>query len=446
VCVWGETLMSAVSEESKSRGLETSQFKELLAERISTLESSQNIEEDKRIENKYKTAVKEGKALVESTDSTPESKLKILLSKYLNKCTECKNLEYDVCRERQKSIVLERELEDICFEMKKLKAAKQKLETLSRELNRQNKTLAEESERRLKEEKERQAEIVKKFNEAMEEINSKIEYHSTKEAEMYKQKLEEKTEAFQVLQEKYDLREEHFATQLRAKELEVELTKAQLREATEEFERQKEESSTQMKEFFSVVDTLQSKLSEYDRKCSQFEEALEQSSSVFRKYEDTIDKLSKTAQSLQETNGDLKKQNEEAYAQLANLTSELEAVKRNEQKAKEKCECLEKLCRSLSAERSALQKRIDEICTGWSVVENQISGLKTQVEEAGSSEMLESLQKLKDTGSLPQGEFMAMFKELRRLSLQERLKLFAKLPCPDYKFTNCETRPSKGNK
>jgi len=49
VCVWGETLMSAVSEESKSRGLETSQFKELLAERISTLESSQNIEEDKRI-------------------------------------------------------------------------------------------------------------------------------------------------------------------------------------------------------------------------------------------------------------------------------------------------------------------------------------------------------------------------------------------------------------
>jgi chromosome segregation ATPase len=106
---------------------------------------------------------------------------------------------------------------------------------------------------------------------------------------------------------------------------------------------------------------------------------LEQSSSVFRKYEDTIDKLSKTAQSLQETNGDLKKQNEEAYAQLANLTSELEAVKRNEQKAKEKCECLEKLCRSLSAERSALQKRIDEICTGWSVVENQISGLKTQV-------------------------------------------------------------------
>jgi chromosome segregation ATPase len=105
----------------------------------------------------------------------------------------------------------------------------------------------------------------------MEEINSKIEYHSTKEAEMYKQKLEEKTEAFQVLQEKYDLREEHFATQLRAKELEVELTKAQLREATEEFERQKEESSTQMKEFFSVVDTLQSKLSEYDRKCSQFE-------------------------------------------------------------------------------------------------------------------------------------------------------------------------------
>jgi hypothetical protein len=93
-------------------------------------------------ENKYKTAVKEGKALVESTDSTPESKLKILLSKYLNKCTECKNLEYDVCRERQKSIVLERELEDICFEMKKLKAAKQKLETLSRELNRQNKTLA----------------------------------------------------------------------------------------------------------------------------------------------------------------------------------------------------------------------------------------------------------------------------------------------------------------
>lgn len=86
--------------------------------------------------------MKEAKALVESTDTTPESKLKTLLWKYQNKCAECKNLEYDVCRERQKSIVLERELEDICFEVKKLRAAKQKLETLSRELNKQNKTLA----------------------------------------------------------------------------------------------------------------------------------------------------------------------------------------------------------------------------------------------------------------------------------------------------------------
>ncbi|GJQ09651.1 hypothetical protein GpartN1_g1442.t1 [Galdieria partita] len=438
--------MSA-SEEDKTRGLETSQFKELLAERITTLESSQDTEEDKRIENKYKTAVKEGKALVESTDTTPESKLKTLLWKYLNKCAECKNLEYDVCRERQKSIVLERELEDICFEMKKLKAAKQKLETLSRELNKQNKTLAEESERRLKEEKERQAEIVKKFNEAMEEINSKIEYHSTKEAEMYKQKLEEKIEALHVLQEKYDLREEHFATQLGAKELEVELAKAKLREATEEFERKKEENNSQMKEFFSVVDTLQSKLAEYDKKCSQFEDALEQSSSVFKKYEDTIDRLSKTALSLKETNGDLKKQNEEACSQLTTLTSELEAAKKNEQKAKEKCECLEKLCRSLSTERSSLQKRIDEICTVWSVVENQISGLKTQVEDVGSGKILESLQKLKDKGELPEGEFVAMFEEFRRLNFQERFKLFSKLSLGvDQKTSKCENKPSKSSK
>lgn len=105
----------------------------------------------------------------------------------------------------------------------------------------------------------------------MEEINSKIEYHSTKEAELYKQKLEEKIEALRVLQEKYDLREEHFTTQLATRELEVELAKAKLREATEELERQKEENNLQMKEFFSIVDSLQSKLAEYDTKCSQFE-------------------------------------------------------------------------------------------------------------------------------------------------------------------------------
>lgn len=118
------------------------------------------------------------------------------------------------------------------------------------------------------------------------------------------------------------------------------------------------------------------------------QETLDQSNQVFGAYTAEMEKMSKTVKQLQRTNAGLrdennglkKKSNTTAY-QYVSTKAELDDAIKLEKQERDKREKLEKLCRSLTAERAALQNENDELQGAWMALRTDVGRLKDQVWE-----------------------------------------------------------------
>ncbi|CAA7389453.1 unnamed protein product [Spirodela intermedia] len=230
---------------------------------------------------------------------------------------------------------------------------RERLESLCRELQRQNKLLMDECKRVSTEGQNVRSEFSKKFNDAIEDVSKKLEMQKEeslaqlKENELLRNKLTHLTE-------QYALSEQAFGEKLKQKMLELQLADLKIQqhqERTAQEQTQKELYVEQVSQLLETEKSLRLQLAADGEKFQQFQDALLKSNDVFETFNKEMKKMTKLVKDLKKENISLKTKCEEQHFSIAKLLSERESMKKELDKATRQKENLESLCRSLQAER-----------------------------------------------------------------------------------------------
>ncbi|KAG6543262.1 hypothetical protein Mapa_015176 [Marchantia paleacea] len=331
--------------------------------------------EDDDSKSVRKRQLKEMRALVEGTDRSSEEKLRHLNAKYVQQVAETRKMEKEFVTLNRKCKQVNKEKDTLYAELTKSTALRQKLESLCRELQRQNKMLLDDSKRVASEEEQKRQELSGKFHSTVKDITSKLEeqgderLRQLEENELLREKLKHFTQ-------QYDIREQHFAHQLRTKSLEYQLLEVKLKQQEDlcsQAENKSRMYSEQIAQLLKTEQELRSQLALYGDKFEQFQETLTKSNEVFATFKSEMEKMSKTVKRLEKENLSLKKKCEKSDVSLIELLGERDVLRKQLQTTKTQKEKLEGLCRSLQLER---KQQLVSVDTSNSFLPSQLDNLK----------------------------------------------------------------------
>ncbi|XP_024388593.1 uncharacterized protein [Physcomitrium patens] len=302
-----------------------------------------------------KRQVKEVKAMLDGTERNPDEKLRLLNTKYLQQVAENKNLAKELSTLQRKLEQANKEKDTIYGEYSKASGLRQKLESLCRELQRQNKLLFDDSRRIANEEQMKRQELSTKFHNTIKDITSKLEEQGDERLQQIKEN-EMLRETLKALTQQVEKRDLHFNHQLKTKELEQQLAEVKLKQQ-EELVAQEESKSRLYKEQIAhqlkVEQDLRAQLALYGDKFEQFQETLTKSNEVFATFKKEMEKMSKTIKKLEKENIALKKKAEKSDVTVIELLDERVTLKKQLETSKNQKDRLEGLCRSMQAERKS---------------------------------------------------------------------------------------------
>lgn len=232
-------------------------------------------------------------------------------------------------------------------------AVRDKLESLCRELQRQNKMLMDECKRVSTEGQNLRSDLSAKFQDAIKDVSNKLEQQKDeslsqlKENEMLRTKLKE-------FVDQYALSEQHHAQMLKQKSLELQIAELRIKQHEEKLiqeQTQMKVYAEQVSQLLATEKNLRLQLTSDGEKFQQFQDALSKSNEVFETFKQEIEKMAKSIKELRKENVFLKNKCEKSDVTLIELVEEREKLKKQLDKTKNQKEKLESLCRSLQSER-----------------------------------------------------------------------------------------------
>lgn len=232
-------------------------------------------------------------------------------------------------------------------------AVRDKLESLCRELQRQNKMLMDECKRVTTEGQNLRFDLSTKFENAIKDVSVKLEEQKDeclsqlKENEMLRSKLKQ-------LLDQHALSEQQYAQKLKQKTLELQLSDLKIKQHEEKLAQEQSRMklyAEQVSQLLATEKNLRLQLTADGEKFQQFQDALLKSNEVFATFKQEIEKMSKSIKELKKENAFLKSKSEKSDVTLIELVEERERLKKQLEKMKNQKEKLESLCRSLQAER-----------------------------------------------------------------------------------------------
>lgn len=240
------------------------------------------------------------------------------------------------------------------LEQQKSVVMKTKLETLCRELQRQNKQVLEDAKRQAVDEHTKRQELSTKFHNTIKEITDKMEEQAEERLRQFKES-EMLRENLKNLKEQYQIREQHYATQMKAKDLERQLLEAKLKQQADIALQEALKAQAYKEQIASMVKTegeLRNQLSLYAEKFEQFQDTLTKSNDVFTTFKQEMERMTKTIKQREKENGILKKKSEQSDVTLIELVEERNSLRKQLDTVKGQKVKLEGLCRALQAERA----------------------------------------------------------------------------------------------
>ncbi|CAL5209248.1 unnamed protein product [Lathyrus oleraceus] len=232
-------------------------------------------------------------------------------------------------------------------------AVRDKLESLCRELQRQNKVLMEECKRVSTEGQNLRLDLSAKFQDAIKDMSSRLEERKDdclsqlKENDMLRNNLKQ-------LAEQYELLEQQHAQKLKQNSLELQIADLKIKQHEEKLAQEQSQMkiyAEQVSQLLATEKNLRLQLTTDGEKFKQFQEALTKSNDVFETFKQEIEKMAKSMKELKKENQFLKSKSEKSDVTLIELVDERERMKKQLEKTKNQKEKLESLCRSLQAER-----------------------------------------------------------------------------------------------
>ncbi|EWC46288.1 hypothetical protein DRE_04459 [Drechslerella stenobrocha 248] len=348
----------------KKKTVDPNEGYNLLTSRISQLETDASLEEEE--ERAMARAVrKANKELADLVNNREDhlAKVEAIQQKYSELFQEMKKLERDYNRARRRADQLQKEKDHNRSELTKANNMKNKLEQLCRELQKENRRVKDESKIKEQSEKDKREELSTKFENTIWEIKNRMEEDSdTATSKAINMEVDTLIRLkLRTLIDQYEMRELHFQSLLRTKELEVQYNLARY----DSKRKQAEAESVRAKALHSQVSTfsqteteLRSQLNIYVEKFKQVEDTLNNSNDLFLTFRKEMEEMSKKTKRLEKENMALTRKSELTNRNILEMAEERTRQQRELEASKKKSAKLEDICRALQSERTALENKL----------------------------------------------------------------------------------------
>lgn len=329
---------------------------------------------DKNRKKKDRHLAQALKTVLNSMNSlnTPEEKLAALCIKYADLMEENTKLKtaYKQTEKRVSQALTERDI--VRGEMNKAVMTRSRLESLCRELQKQNKSIREESLKRVKEAEDKRMEMTNKFQNTLSEIASVMQQNSEKNNKLRDDNLDMSSRLKNVC-EQYELREQQVVKLAKQIELETQLCDAKLAKANMEISVERETIlnekthllkeirlyQTRIEEMQNTEIDLRNQISLYNEKYEEFQNALARSNKVFAGFKGDMELMSKKIVKQEKESASWKMRYERCQQLLDEMTTERTRMISDLSVATRQLSTLQKLCRTLHSERQALLSKLE---------------------------------------------------------------------------------------
>ncbi|GET62971.1 alpha-taxilin, putative [Rhizophagus irregularis DAOM 181602=DAOM 197198] len=332
---------------SKKRPLDPQELNNMIQNKITQLENESLIEdeEEKELAKAVKKASKEIKDTINSRDDQME-KFDMIQQRYMELFQDMKRLELDHVKLKKRNEQLQKEKDAARSDLSKANLMKHKFENICRELQKENKRIKEESKRLAASEQQKREELSSKFENTIWEIKSKME-EDTDEKKKRAEDNEALKDKFRSFLEQYELREKHFKSVVRSKDLELQLYEAKLQQQKQLTEQEmiKINSLKEQVETFTKTETeLRKQLNVYVDK---------NGTGVL------IPQMTKKTKKLEKENSSIKGKCDIMNKNILEMAEERARDQKAIEDAKKKQAKLVNLCKALQAERTVLKKKVE---------------------------------------------------------------------------------------
>nr|XP_023026488.1 alpha-taxilin [Leptinotarsa decemlineata] len=299
-------------------------------------------------------------------DLSEDEKLDVIKEKYCDLHNEFKTTASTLKAIEKQLQVLQRDKEHIQADLTKNILSRSKMESLARELQKQNKEIKEENSNRLKEEEDKRKEVAATFTEKLNSLTQLMDENKDKSLRLREENMK-LTSKLTELYDQFQERETHLSNMNRQMELQKKLSDTQLKKLDVEFETEREiwqkertillsnlEKSEETNKLLQEnVNTLQFHIDVYQKQYSEFEITMKKSNKVFDSFKDEMTKMQKANATLEKDRNEWHQRWKAATQSALNLTELHQECSSDLETAQRKIKMLEKLCRKLQVERSA---------------------------------------------------------------------------------------------
>ncbi|XP_050532363.1 alpha-taxilin-like isoform X1 [Daktulosphaira vitifoliae] len=309
--------------------------------------------------------------------NTPEEKLGALCIKYADLMDENTKLKTAYKQSEKKVTQAMTERDNVKGEMNKAIMTRSRLESLCRELQKQNKAIREESLKRVKEAEDKRIEMTNKFQNTLGEIATVMQQNSEKSNKLRDDNIDMSSRLKNVC-EQYELREQVNGAQVvklaKQIELETQLCDAKLAKANMEISVEREtllnekthllkeirQYQTRIEEMQATEIDLRNQISLYNEKYEEFQNALARSNKVFAGFKGDMELMSKKIVKQEKESASWKMRYERCQQLLDEMTNERARMISDLSVATRQLSTLQKLCRTLHSERQTLLSKLEQ--------------------------------------------------------------------------------------
>ncbi|KAJ8950374.1 hypothetical protein NQ314_007913 [Rhamnusium bicolor] len=300
-------------------------------------------------------------------------KIAVIQEKYNEIYAELRKATSTLAAMEKQYAALQKERDHTQTELTKNILAKAKLESLCRELQKQNKVIKEENITRVKEEEEKRREVATNFTEKLNSLTTLMDENKDKSVRLREENMSMTTKLTE-LYDQFQEREGHLTNMNRQMDLQKQLSETQFEKLQVEFDNERKiwdqerqvltdnlERSEQTNSVLEAnLKSLQDHLDVYKGQYTDFESTMAKSSKVF-------DAFKAEMSILQKSNSTLEQERDEYLSRWQACTNSIIQISEIHQQAtadikkyEKKVPVLERICRVLQAERSAYQKQLVE--------------------------------------------------------------------------------------
>ncbi|CAP72837.1 uncharacterized protein PODANS_2_2670 [Podospora anserina S mat+] len=313
-------------KKGKQKKPEPTEASKLIAQRISQLELDAAGEKDQEaeIEREVKKANRE--LHTQTSRMNDLQKIDHLTKRCSDLLAEMKRHERESIKNKKRGDQLQKDKDNTRTELNKTTSLKEKLEKLCRELQKENnklknenKTLSDTQIRSQQTWDERYSGLLRRMDDQQEEKDNPRKQVVDMNTEKFFR------DRFKSMIDQYELRELHFHSQMRTKELEVQYNLARFEREKKNYEAELTRSrqlNAQVQTFSQTESELRHQLNVYVEKFKQVEDTLNNSNELFMTFRKEMEDMSKKTKRLERENETLKRKHDQVNSNIFKMAEE----------------------------------------------------------------------------------------------------------------------------